>query len=504
MTGEEFRRLGYEMVDRVAALLDSMAERPVAPGESVEEVRRLLGRGSLPAEGASPQEILDDASQLLIDHSLFNGHPRFWGFITSSAAPIGALADLLASAVNPNVGGWTLSPMATEIEAQTVGWIAELLGLPASSGGLLVSGGNAANLVGFWTGRCAKAPWNVRERGVAHGGRPLRVYTSAETHTWIQKAADLSGMGADAIRWIPTDASLGMNVRALREAIDADRRAGDAPILVVGTAGSVSTGAVDPLREIADICRDYDLWFHVDGAYGAPAAALAEADPDLRALSRADSVAVDPHKWLYAPLEAGCALVRDPERLRNTFSYHPPYYPEKETGEAPPLYYHELGPQNSRGFRALKVWAALRQAGRRGYERMIRDDIALAGRLFAHASGDPFLQAFTCGLSIATFRYVPADLAAQTVARGPIASEAAPVEDYLTALNKAIVARLQQSGDAFLTHAIIDGRYVLRACVVNFRTTEADIDALPALVTVLGRACDAELRATSPLARQRV
>ena len=242
MTGEEFRRLGYEMVDRVAALIDSLPERPVAPGESVEQVRRLLGRRALPAEGASAREVLDEASRLLVDHSLFNGHPRFWGFITASAAPIGALADLLASAVNPNVGGWTLSPMATEIEAQTVGWIAELLGLPASSGGLLVSGGNAANLVGFWTGRCAKAPWDVRAQGVAHGGRPLRVYTSDETHTWIQKAADLSGMGAAAIRWIPTDASLRMDVRALRDAIVADRRAGDAPIIVVGTAGSVSTG----------------------------------------------------------------------------------------------------------------------------------------------------------------------------------------------------------------------------------------------------------------------
>jgi aromatic-L-amino-acid decarboxylase len=498
MTGEEFRRLGYEMVDRVAALIDSLPERPVAPGESVEQVRRLLGRRALPAEGAPARGVLDEASRLLIDHSLFNGHPRFWGFITASAAPIGVLADLLASAINPNVGGWTLSPMATEIEAQTVGWIAELLGLPASSGGLLVSGGNAANLVGFWTGRCAKAPWDVRAQGVAHGGRPLRVYTSAETHTWIQKAADLSGMGAAAIRWIPTDASLRMDVRALRDAIVADRRAGDAPILVVGTAGSVSTGAVDPLREIADICREHDLWFHVDGAYGAPAAALAEADDDLRALALADSVAVDPHKWLYAPLEAGCALVRDPERLRNTFSYHPPYYPDKETGEEPPLYYHELGPQNSRGFRALKVWVALRQAGRRGYERMIRDDIALAERLFARAASDPLLQAFTRGLSIATFRYVPADLAATGVtARGPIPPAAHGVEDYLTTLNKAIVARLQQSGDAFVTHAIIDGRYVLRACVVNFRTTEADIDALPALVTALGRACDAELRAAS-------
>jgi aromatic-L-amino-acid decarboxylase len=499
MTGDEFRRLGHEMVERVAALLDSMATRRVSPGEPPEQVRRLLGRASLPLHGAPAGQILEEASELLIEHSLFNGHPRFWGFITASAAPIGALADLLAAAVNPNVGGWTLSPMATEIEVQTIGWIAELLGFPSSCGGLLVSGGNAANLVGFWTGRCAKVPWDLRHDGLVHAGRQLRVYASGETHTWIQKAADLSGMGAGAIRWIPTDVSLRMNVDALREAIDADRRAGDLPVIVVGTAGSVSTGAIDPLRDIAAVCREQNLWFHVDGAYGAPAAALPEADDDLRALALADSVAVDPHKWLYAPLEAGCALVRDPERLRATFSYHPPYYPEKETGEAPPLYYHELGPQNSRGFRALKVWAALRQAGRSGYERMIRDDIALARRLFARANDLRSLQAVTQGLSITTFRFVPEDLASRVTARGAIADAARPVEDYLTALNKAIVGRLQQSGDAFVTHAIIDDRYLLRACIVNFRTTESDVDALPGLVTAIGHACDRELRPASGL-----
>jgi glutamate/tyrosine decarboxylase-like PLP-dependent enzyme len=497
MTGDEFRQLGHAMVDRVASLLDSLRERRVTPGESPDEVRAALGHATLPQAGAPAGQILEEAAELLFEHSLFNGHPRFWGFITSSAAPIGALADLLAAAVNANVGGWTLSPMATEIEAQTVSWIAELLGFPTSCGGLLVSGGNAANLVGFWTGRCTKAPWDLRGEGLVRHGRQLRVYASAETHTWIHKAADLSGMGTDAIRWIPTDVALRMNVDALQSAIAADRRAGDLPVIVVGAAGSVSTGAIDPLRAIAEVCREHDLWFHVDGAYGAPAAALPEADEDLKALSLADSVAVDPHKWLYAPLEAGCALVRDPERLRATFSYHPPYYPEKEGGPAPPIYYHELGPQNSRGFRALKVWAALRQAGRTGYERMIRDDIALARRLDDRAAATPQLQQITQGLSITTFRYVPADVVSAVGARGPIAESSAVVEAYLTTLNKAIVARLEKSGQAYITHAIIDGRYVLRACVVNFRTTEADIDALPELVTAIGDAADAELRPQS-------
>src|SRR5439155_13547827 len=187
----------------------------------------------------------------------------------------------------------------------TIRWIAQLIGYPRECGGLLVSGGNMANFIGFWAARTAKADWNVREQGVAVSGRCLRIYGSAETHTWIQKAADLSGLGTSSIRWIATDTKLRMDVGALRRAIEADLAAGDRPLLVAATAGSVSTGAVDPLRQIAAVCREHDIWFHVDGAYGGFAAASPEAAPDLAGLSEADSIAVDPHKWLYAPLEAG-------------------------------------------------------------------------------------------------------------------------------------------------------------------------------------------------------
>jgi glutamate/tyrosine decarboxylase-like PLP-dependent enzyme len=199
--------------------------------------------------------------------------------------------------------------MATEIEAQTIRWIAELIGAPTDSGGLLVSGGNMANFVGFLAARAARAE-RVRAAGLRTGA-PLRVYASSETHTWIQKAADLFGLGTDAICWIPADAEQRMDVAALEQRIAADRYAGAVPILVVGTAGTVGTGAVDPLVEIADICRRHDVWFHIDGAYGALAARVPGAPSDLRALADADSIAVDPHKWLYAPLEAGCALVRN-------------------------------------------------------------------------------------------------------------------------------------------------------------------------------------------------
>jgi glutamate/tyrosine decarboxylase-like PLP-dependent enzyme len=308
------------------------------------------------------------------------------------------------------------------------------------------------------------------------------VYTSAETHTWIQKAADLSGLGTESVRWIATDGEQRMDVRALRKAIDDDRARGDLPFLVVGTGGSVSTGAVDPLPDVAALCREQGLWFHVDGAYGGFAAAVPEAPEDLKALAAADSVAIDPHKWLYAPLEAGCALVRDPAALPAAFSYHPPYYHFQERT----VNLVDHGPQNSRGFRALKVWLALRQAGAAGYRRMISDDLALS-RLMADAvSRHPELEPVTQALSIATFRYVPADLRARV--------GAADVEAHLEVLNRELLDRLQREGNAFVSNAVVGGRYVLRACIVNFNTQREDVEALPGIVARLGRALDAATR----------
>lgn len=482
MKADAFRSLGHHLVDRIADLLDSLPARPVTTGESPSDIRKALNAPRLlPDLGTDPAQLIDHATDLLFDHSLFNSHPRFWGYITASAAPIGILGDLLASAINQNTGAWFLSPMASEIEAQTVRWIAELLNFPTDSGGLLVSGGNMANMVCFLAARQAKAGWDVRAAGL-HGDetKRLRVYCSKETHTWVQKAADMSGLGTDSIRWIPTHEDLGMDIEILRDLIRADKKAGEQPFIVIGTAGSVSTGAIDNLPEIAKICREEDLWFHVDGAYGGFAAMLPDASPELRGLSEADSVAVDPHKWLYAPLEAGCALVRDPEKLREAFAYHPPYY---HFGvEA--INYLDYGPQNSRGFRALKVWLALQQVGRKGYEQMLNDDIQLAKRLYELVAKQPELEAFTHSLSISTFRYVPRDL--------KTADE--KTEEYLNQLNTELLTRLQNSGEAYISNAVIDGKFALRVCIVNFHTSFEDIEALPRIVLRIGREVDAELR----------
>jgi glutamate/tyrosine decarboxylase-like PLP-dependent enzyme len=475
MTPQDFRSVGHDLVDRIADFLGGIGHRPVTLGDSPQAIRDLLqAERPLPEEGTNAGELMASVSRLLIDHSLHNGHPRFLGYITSSAAPISMLGDLLAAAVNPNVGAWTLSPVASEIEAQTVRWIAELLRYPQESGGLLVSGGNMANMAAFWAARVAAGGSAVRTEGNPTR-QALVVYGSAETHTWIQKATDLAGMGTNAIRWIPTARDLRMDVDALRKEMDRDISEGRRPMMVVGTAGSVSTGAVDPLREIAEVCRERGVWFHVDGAYGGLAAMLPDAPEDLHHLSLADSVAVDPHKWLYAPLEAGCVLVRDPDKLRDAFSYHPPYYHFGVEATN----FVDLGPQNSRGFRALKVWLALQQAGRDGYRRMLSDDIRLAGLLHETAEAHPELQTSESGLSISTFRYVPETL-------GPRVGEPA-VEAYLNDLNKALQARLEVEGEVFLSNAVHHDMYVLRGCIVNFRTDEADVRAIPDIVVRVGR-----------------
>jgi glutamate/tyrosine decarboxylase-like PLP-dependent enzyme len=484
MHGEEFRELGHQLIEDIAEFLDDLPQRPVTTNESFLKIRQLLGNDNLPERGTSAKELFAEVTNQLFDHSLFNGHPRFWGYITSSAAPIGVLADLLASALNQNVGAAILSPIASEIEAQTIRWVADLIGYPRTCGGLLVSGGNMANFVCFLAARKIKADSDFNEEGLSTSNRPLVAYVSRETHTWIDKAAELFGLGAKHVRWIETDSDQKMDMEALEIQIKSDLSDNYLPFLVVGSAGTVSTGAIDPLPTIATICKKYNLWFHVDGAYGAPAAGLADAPDHLLGLVQADSLALDPHKWLYSPLEAGCALVREQQHLIETFSHHPTYYNFDGTKEDPPINYLDFGLQNSRGFRALKVWLGLRQVGREGYLQMIGDDIALARHLHIEVGRYPELQEATQNLSITTFRFIPQSLN----------KESATAEEYLNKLNEELVNRLQKSGEVFISNAVIGGKYLLRACIVNFRTTSSDVEALPKIVLRYGKELDAEIR----------
>lgn len=468
----EFRKVGNQLVDQIAAFLKAIREKPVTEGASPSDLRKLLGPLSLPQEGRPAEEVILKSAELLMNHSLLNGHPKFMGYITSSPAPIGMLADLLAAAVNPNVGAQILSPIATEIEKQTVRWLAEFIGVPSTYGGILVSGGNMANFTAFLSARTAKAPAHLKEGGLGSLSGELVFYCSKATHTWIEKAAILFGHGTGAIRWIPTREDNRMDITVLQQRIQADRQEGKKPFLVIGNAGDVSMGTVDDLAEIAAICRSHDLWFHVDGAYGAPAASVPDLKGIFDGLQFADSIALDPHKWLYAPLEAGCTLVKNPQHLIDTYSSHPVYYNFSSTGEEPPVNFYEYGFQNSRGFRALKVWMAVQQIGREGYIRLIRQDIALAQRLYDKAAAHPDLEAMSRNLSITTFRYRPTQASDET---------------YLNVLNEKLLNILQRGGEVFLSNAMVRDKYCLRSCIVNFRTSDRDIDEIIEIVAREGR-----------------
>jgi glutamate/tyrosine decarboxylase-like PLP-dependent enzyme len=470
MRGAEFKDIGYRLIDAIAGFIENIDAKPVTTDLSFTQLSAIIGRDPLPENGKPAKDIVHHATDLLLQYSLLNGHPKFLGYITSSAAPIGALADLLAAAVNPNVGARILSPAATAIEKQVVKWLGALIGLPSCFDGLLVSGGNMANFTAFCTALHVKIPGHKKEGIAAAKGKPL-IYCSKATHTWIEKAASFTGMGTDSIRWIPTDDAGGMDVTALEQMLQQDKGDHHLPLIVVGTAGDVSTGAVDDLKVIASICQRYECWFHIDGAYGVPAAVIPEQRSLFEGMEEADSIAVDPHKWLYAPLEAGCTLVKDPNHLIQTYSSHPVYYNFNNEDEPEARNFYEYGFQNSRGFRALKVWMILRQAGRRGFMEMIATDIRLAGMLYRLASEHAELEAITCHLSIVTFRYCP---------------QGYPDSD-LNALNERLLNEMQQHGEVFLSNAVVGGRYCLRACIVNFRTSEKDVKDIIEIVVRNGR-----------------
>ena len=467
-----FRELGHRLIDDIADFLSTIQNLPVTTAPSPRSLQEKLPK-SMPATGTDPSVLVRETWELMVRNSLFNGHPRFWGYITSSPAPIGMLGDLMASAINSNCGAFVLSPLATEIEKQTIQWLGELIGYPAG-GGIMVSGGNMANFVGFLAARKAKANWDIRQQGLEPGHGKWRVYTSAETHTWISKAADLFGLGLDAIRWIPVDADQKMITALLDQKITEDKQNGLLPLIVVGTAGSVGTGAVDPLQEIAAICKKHDCWFHIDGAYGGFAAALPELKSSFQGIELADSIAIDPHKWLYSPLEAGCTLVKDPNALTDAFSFHPVYY-NFDGEDEPQTNFYERGFQNSRNFRALKVWLGLRQAGAEGQAGMIREDIHLAKKLFEILHEHKEIETFTRHLSITTFRYKPAGI-------DPLTEP-----DYLNKLNQALLNKLQSGGEVFPSNAVVNGHFLLRVCIVNFRTRLSDIQSLPEIVLKEGR-----------------
>jgi aromatic-L-amino-acid decarboxylase len=420
---------------------------------------------------------------MTFDWSMYPGHPRFMAYITGAGTVPGAPADLLAAGLNMNVGGWRLSPSATEIELHLVRWFADQFGLPESTGGLIVSGGAMANFVALKTARDHGATWDIRNEGVA-GGKPLVLYASKEVHVVNDRAADMLGLGADAVRKIETDERYRMRLDRLREAVARDRYEGRRPFAVVATAGTVATGAVDPLPEIADICAAERLWMHVDAAYGGPAVLADDLRPLLAGIERADSIAFDPHKWLYTPHSGGCVLIRDYTNLVLSFVALAGYIHEDKERTRHGMDLGMMGPQFSRGFQALKIWVSLLAHGTRAYGRRISHDAELARYMGELVEQHPSLELVTpVGLSICCFRYVPEDL-----------PEGPDREEYINLLNERLMTDIQLDGRAYCSNAILEGRFALRACIVNFRTEADDVEAMLDLAVELGAKLDGELR----------
>jgi glutamate/tyrosine decarboxylase-like PLP-dependent enzyme len=371
---------------------------------------------------------------------------------------------------------------AVYVERAVLAWIKALLGYPPTSMGLLVSGGSMANLTGLAVARHVKAGFDVRKVGMQAAGEHGRLvmYTSTESHSCIQKAAELLGIGSDNLRKVAVDDEFRMDVADLVRQIEADRAAGLRPLCVAASLGTVNTGAIDPLADIAEICRRFDLWFHIDGAYGGFAALVPEIRCQVAALAEADSLAVDPHKWLFIPVEAGCALVKDAAAMRDAFSLVPPYLRTEPTGFGGLPWFSEYGVQQSRGFRALKLWMSLKQIGAERYRQMIASNVELAHYLHRRVSETPELEVMApAPLSIVCFRYVPPGWSGRYAG--------ADLDARLDELNRRLVPAIQVDGRVFVTNAVLRGRFVLRACIVNYRTQREDLDLLVETVLELGQ-----------------
>jgi glutamate/tyrosine decarboxylase-like PLP-dependent enzyme len=475
---DRFRDLAHRAADLAADHMESVERGPVFRPMTPEERRALLEL-PLPERGQSPDAALEFARTKILTHPMGNGHPRFFGWVNSPPAPEAVAAEFLAAALNPSVAGGDHA--AVYLEHGVVRWLMELIGFPsAGSMGMLVSGGSVASLVGLAAARHKAAladGWSVREEGL-QGGRPrLVLYVTDEGHSALRKAAEILGLGSASVRTVATDSELRMDVQALRTGIEADRVAGRRPFCVAASAGTVNSGAIDPLADIADLCAAERLWLHVDGAYGAFGAVAPSLTPLYEGVARADSVALDPHKWLSVPIECGCAVVRDGALLRDAFSLVPPYLRTEEgKGFGGLPWFSEYGPQQTRGFRALKLWMAILSIGRAGLAARIERHVALARRLGSRIEeADDFERLAQGPLSIVCFRYAPAALRGQ--------------DERLDRLNKAVMERVQAGGEAFLSGTIVRGRFALRACVLHDRTSQADVDALVEITRRAGVEC---------------
>jgi len=426
----------------------------------------------LSEHGESITKLIDDCRTVMA-LSRHNGHPRFFGYVASPSTPVGAYADLIASALNSNLTCWRSAPAGTEIEKIVVRWLGSLIGYGQDSKGLLTSGGSMANLIALSVASRRVAGTETSTKGLWNSDAPLTVYVTSEVHFSVPKAVDVLNLGRRYVRTVDCDPELRMKPESLRSAIESDLSQGFRPFCVVATAGTVATGAVDPLADIAEVAHEFGLWFHVDGAYGAPAALDATKRDLLSGLNEADSVSLDPHKWLYVPVDAGCLLFKQDEPFRATFSAQDVEYIRTHGyADDEAFAFWDYGVELSRRFRALKVWLTLRYYGANRIAAAISDDIALASYLakLVNESEDFGLLA-PVTLSICCFRYVPPALRERLAADEPD-----KVNEEIDQLNARIMSAVQTGGRAYISNASVRGRFALRVCITNFRTTRTDVE----------------------------
>lgn len=466
---EGLRALGHRMVDDLLEMQRAIRSEPV--WKPLDDGLKQAFREPLPRQGEGAEQVYAEFVEYLLHNPMGNIHPRFWGWVIGGGTPLGALAEMLAAGLNPNMGGAEHAP--NHVEKQVVAWCKEMLGFPPESSGLLVSGGSMANFVGLAVARNARAGYDVRREGIGARGLRMTLYASSETHSSVQKAVELLGLGSQALRKIPVNAAFQIDLDQLRAAIQADRQAGYTPFCVVGNAGTTNTGAFDDLAALAQICREEGLWYHVDGAFGAIAALSPALRPLTVGMTEADSLAFDLHKWLSVPHEAGCILVKDEAAHRQTFTLTPDYLMAMKRGLAAGApWFSDYGLELSRGFKAFKVWMLFKAEGIDKLARMAEKNVAQAQYLARLVDGSAELERLApVALNIVCFRYVAPGMD----------------DEALNELNKELLLRLHESGAAVVSYTLIHGRYALRAANVNHRSRQEDFDILVETVLRLGR-----------------
>jgi aromatic-L-amino-acid/L-tryptophan decarboxylase len=470
---EDFRKLGYCVIDMMTEYFASIQETRVFPAVNSSEIAKVFEE-DFPEKGQDPLAVVNEWKSKILPYATHLGSPRYFGFVNGSGTMIGTLAEALAATVNMNPGGWKPAPSATEVERRTIAWIAEMIGYPADCGGLFTSGGTMASFTAIQTALRNRAPYDTTAKGLQDkdiAGK-FRVYMSDhEGHISIIRVADLLNLGRESVHLVKSREDFSMDTGDLERAIDEDIANGDFPLCVVAQVGSINVGVIDPLEEISAICRKRNIWFHADGACGAVGAILPEKRSQYKGLELADSVTLDPHKWLYIPYDCGCVLVRDPEKMRRAFSLQAPYLRGTLPSEYTGLYYLDYGPEMSRGFRALKVWMSLKHIGAEGYRKLLSQNVKCVEYLDSLVRNDKDFEALhKPNLLMYCMRYSPLKI------KDKYGNNVHELEKYLDKLNQQIADEIQISGTAFIMTSKVLGKVVIRFSVCSHRTTQEDIE----------------------------